>query len=379
MLPDKKPLKLAFIGGGEDSAVGYVHFSASQLDNCFEVVAGAFSRSSKSNELTAQRWNINSERLYTCWKTLIQQEADNVDAFVLLTPTPDHLAMLTTLLDKNLAIICEKSLVGGPKEIALLKQHYQADKHFLAVTFNYSGYAMVRELKHKIANGELGAIQKIHLEMPQEGFRRPPDIAGQAATPQPWRLCDGELPTICLDLGVHLHHLSSFLLNIEPNETIAEFSNHSQYPELIDDIQMLLKYPNNIKGSMWMSKTAIGHRNGLKIRVYGDQGSALWYQLNPDELELSFNDGRREILDRASQCHHAGKFIYNRMKPGHPTGFVEAFANLYRDIATSLHTFKSNKKIQSPYVFSVEHAADGLNLFKAAKESTLSSQWQKVK
>jgi predicted dehydrogenase len=178
---------------------------------------------------------------------------------------------------------------------------------------------------------------------------------------------------------VHLHHLSSFLLNVEPSETIAEFSNHSQYPELVDDIQMLIRYPNNIKGSMWMSKTAIGHRNGLQIRIYGEKGSAKWLQLNPDELALSFNDGRREILDRASDCHHAGDFKYNRMKPGHPTGFVEAFANLYRDIAISLHAFKNNKTIQSPYVFGVEHATDGLNLFKAAKESIRSGRWQEIK
>jgi predicted dehydrogenase len=373
------PLKVAFIGGGETSAVGYVHFAASQLDNNFQVIAGAFCRSSEANESTAQRWNIDSDRVYNCWRALIEKEADNVDAFVVLTPTPDHLKMLTVLLDKNLPIICEKSLVVGPKEMAVLKKHYQADKHFLAVTFNYSGYAMVRELKHKIANGELGKIQKIHLEMPQEGFRRPPDIAGKTAKPQAWRLCDGELPTICLDLGVHLHHLSSFLLNVEPSETIAEFSNHSQYPELVDDIQMLIRYPNNIKGSMWMSKTAIGHRNGLQIRIYGEKGSAKWLQLNPDELALSFNDGRREILDRASDCHHAGDFKYNRMKPGHPTGFVEAFANLYRDIAISLHAFKNNKTIQSPYVFGVEHAADGLNLFKAAKESIHSGRWQEIK
>jgi predicted dehydrogenase len=375
----KAPLKLAFIGGGETSAVGYVHFAASQLDNNFHVVAGAFCRSDEANKSTAQRWNIASDRTYNCWKTLITAEKNNVDAFVILTPTPDHLAMLTTLLDLNLPIICEKSLVVGPKEIAVLKKHYQANKHFLAVTFNYSGYAMVRELKHKIAQGELGEIQKIHLEMPQEGFRRPPDIAGKTAKPQAWRLCDGELPTICLDLGVHLHHLSSFLLALEPSETIAEFANHSQYPQLVDDIQMLLKYPNNIKGSMWMSKTAIGHRNGLQIRVYGDKGSAKWLQLNPDELELSFNDGRREILDRASNCEYAGEFKYNRMKPGHPTGFVEAFANLYRDIAISLHAFKEKKTIQSPYVFGVEHAADGLNLFTAAKKSTQTGQWQTIK
>jgi predicted dehydrogenase len=141
---------------------------------------------------------------------------------------------------------------------------------------------------------------------------------------------------------------------------------------------MLLKYPSGIKGSMWMSKTAIGHRNGLQIRIYGDKGSAKWVQLNPDELELNYNDGRREILDRAGQCDYAHEFRYNRMKPGHPTGFVEAFANLYNDIAEQLIAYHNQANTQNPYVFGLEHAFDGLKLFAAAKRSTETGQWQQV-
>lgn len=372
------PLKLAFIGGGNNSAVGYVHFAATQLDNRFQVQAGAFSRTKEHNFATASRWGIAKEQVYDCWKELIDKEKVSVDAFVVLTPTPDHLEVLTYLLKSNVPIICEKALVSDPSEIDTLETLYDPTQHFLAVTYNYSGYAMVRELKHLIKQNKLGQIQKIHLEMPQEGFRRPPDIAGQSASPQAWRLRDGDIPTICLDLGVHLHHLSSYLLEIEPHSTVAEFSNHSQYPDLVDDIFMMLKYPNDIKGSMWMSKTAIGHRNGLKIRVYGDQGSACWYQLNPDELELNFNDGRRETLDRAGQCEYAHQFRYNRMKPGHPTGFVEAFANLYADIHEELSLFIDGKRAKSEYVFGLEQAKAGLKLFKAAKTSANSHQWQSI-
>ncbi|MBD1582218.1 Gfo/Idh/MocA family protein [Pseudoalteromonas sp. S16_S37] len=371
-------LKLAFIGGGNNSAVGYVHFAASQLDNKFEVVAGAFSRDHKENQATGQRWSISSERIYDCWRDLIKAEKNHVDAMVVLTPTPHHIEVLEALLQADIPIICEKALVTGPSEIKRVQSCYNRSKHFLAVTYNYSGYAMVRELKHLIQKGTLGVIQKIHLEMPQEGFRRPPDIAGKPAMPQAWRLKDCEVPTICLDLGVHLHHLSSYLLELEPTHTIAQFTNHSQYPNLVDDAYLLLKYPNNIRGSMWMSKTAIGHRNGLKVRVYGDQGSACWVQLNPDELELNYNDGRREILDRAGQCQYANQFRYNRMKPGHPTGFVEAFSNLYSDIHTELLQFLSNSDEKSSYVFGVDQSSDGLNLFSAAKASVESEQWEVI-
>ncbi|MBQ4837008.1 MULTISPECIES: Gfo/Idh/MocA family protein [Pseudoalteromonas] len=375
----KHCLKLAFIGGGANSAVGYVHFSAAQLDNRFKVVAGAFSRDSEHNLLTAQQWGIEAKHTYSNWQTMLEKERQNIDAVVVLTPTPHHLEVLETLFKLNIPTICEKSLVCGSDEMQQLAKCYNPKKHFLAVTFNYSGYAMIRELKNLIKLNKLGDIQKIHLEMPQEGFKRPPEIAGKASPPQSWRLQDYAVPTICLDLGVHLHHLSSYLLDLEPTQTSALYATHSQYPNLVDDVQMLLKYPNNITGSMWMSKTAIGHRNGLKVRVYGTEGSATWYQLNPDELELYFNDGRREILDRAGQCQYAHQFRYNRMKPGHPTGFVEAFANLYTDIHQALCSYLNSEENANEYVFGFDQARDGLALFEAATRSNQSGSWEAVK
>ncbi len=373
-----QPLRLAFIGGGSNSAVGYVHFAAARLDNKFSVVAGAFSRDPAVNQQTALQWNIPADQVFADWRDLITEGRPSFDAVVLLTPTPHHIEVLTELMQHNIPVICEKALAAGPSELEQLGKVYDPTQHFLAVTFNYSGYAMVRELKQLIKSGKLGRIQKIHLEMPQEGFKRPPDIAGKKSAPQAWRLQDYEVPTICLDLGVHLHHLSSYLLELEPESTVAQFANHSDYPGLIDDVQMLLKYPQHITGSMWMSKTAIGNRNGLKVRVFGTAGSAIWYQLNPDELELFYNDGRRETLDRAGQCEYAGQFRYNRMKPGHPTGFVEAFANLYQDIHSALSGYLQGRDSQNEYVFGVAQAMAGLQLFKAASISAQSGIWQPV-
>lgn len=371
-------LKLAFIGGGNNSAVGYVHFSAARLDNRFQIVAGAFSRDPLVNHQTGLQWGIPEKHIYADWRQLIQAERNHFDAVVVLTPTPHHMEVLTELLQQDIAVICEKALASGPTELQQLQHIYQPQRHFLAVTFNYSGYAMVRELKQLLKSGRLGTVQKIHLEMPQEGFKRPPDIAGKKSSPQAWRLQDYEVPTICLDLGVHLHHLSSYLLEQEAESTVAQFANHSDYPGLIDDVQMLLRYPGNITGSMWMSKTAIGNRNGLKVRVFGTEGSACWFQLNPDELELNFNDGRREIMDRAGQCEYAGQFRYNRMKPGHPTGFVEAFANLYQDIHLALTEYLQGSHRTNEYVFGLEQAMLGLQLFKAATLSAQTGSWQQI-
>lgn len=371
----KEMLRLAFIGGGINSAVGYVHFAATQLDAKFRVVAGVFSKDRETNQNTAQYWNIPKEKAYDNYEGMIENEEKNIDAVVILTPTPNHEEIIIYLLEKNIPIICEKAITCGLKELDQIKRYYNPDKHFLAVTYNYSGYAMVRELKHVIDCGSIGEVQKIHLEMPQEGFKRPPDIAGKKSKPQEWRLKDYEIPTICLDLGVHLHHLSSFLLGVEPNSVCANFSNHSDFDDLIDDVTMLLKYPNGISGTMWMSKTAIGHRNGLRIRVYGTNGSAEWFQLNPDELKINRSDGSREIIDRAGGCKYASLFRYNRMKPGHPTGFIEAFANLYSDIADALSSHLAGKGVAHNYVFGLEHSKNGLELFSAAKKSAADNVW----
>lgn len=369
-----QPIKLAFIGGGKTSAVGYVHFIAAQMDNNFQVVAGAFCRTKEDNILTGKQWGVAAENCHPSWQDLIEQEKERVDAFVVLTPTPDHLEILIALLAENLPIICEKALLTGPSQVSQLKKHYNPEKHFLAVTFNYTGYAMIRELRARIAAGELGLIQKIQLEMPQEGFRRPPDIAGKTAPPQAWRLKDGEIPTICLDLGVHLHHMTYYLLGQRPTDVIATFRNDSDYQGIVDDVNLLANYSNNISGHMWFSKTAIGNRNGLKVRVFGDKGSAEWLQTNPDELLLNLSDGSRQIIDRGHPGHIIHDWQYNRMKPGHPAGFIEAFANLYMDIAVSLRAH-IDKQGQSPKDYCAEIAYSGLEFFAAAKKSSQNKQW----
>jgi len=201
--------KLAFIGGSINSIAGYPHLIASQMDGRFQVVAGAFSTDREINKQTASKWKI--ERLYQDWQDLIVKEKDKVDAVVVLAPTPLHSQIILELLKHDIPVICEKALVGSIEELAQIEKVYDSKKHFLVVTNNYSGYPMVRELKKRISNGKLGKILHIRLQMPQESFLRPPK---SIKYPQLWRLKDGDIPAISLDLGAHLHHLAYFLLDI---------------------------------------------------------------------------------------------------------------------------------------------------------------------
>lgn len=368
----KKQYKLAFIGGGINSIAGYPHFISSQMDGLFKVVTGAFSSDEETNKLTAEKWGITS--LHTSWQSLIEKERNNIDAVVILTPTPLHVDIIKELLQNDIPVICEKALVSSKEELDEILAVYNPQKHFLVVTNNYSGYPMVRELRKKIQSLELGNILNIRLEMPQESFLRPPQ---SIKYPQSWRLSDKYIPSISLDLGAHLHHLAYFLLGLEPKQVMAEYNSFSKY-NIVDDVTMLLRYSQTLSGSFWISKVALGHRNGLSIEVYGDKASAYWKQENPEKLEISYQNGEKTTIDRGSNILIENSAVYNRMTPGHPAGFIEAFANLYVDIAQALSDYFDKTDSHNPYIYGIEHAVDGVNLLHSASDSNAEQKWMKI-
>jgi len=371
-------LALGFIGGGLSSAAGATHYSACGLDGIWNLEAGAFSRHGDINLETANKWHVDANRLYDDWHKMIDNEKNKLDAVCILTHTPNHAEVIEYVLNKNIPIICEKSITMDVDESNNIRQKLNPKKNFFASIFNYTGYPLIRELKERIAAGDFGKIQQIHIEMPQEGFSRPPSIAGKNTPPQSWRLSDGKIPTICLDLGVHMLNMINFLTNEDPTEVFAEFSNYSVYKNIVDYVQMMLRFGSGMKGSLWMTKTAIGHRNGLTVRVYGEKASSYWYQMSPEELQINHLNGLREIVDRASNCRIAGELRYNRMKPGHPSGFIEAFANLYYDIAGALQEFRNTGTWSTPYVYGFDAAAKGLEIFEAAVESNKKQKWASI-
>lgn len=375
----QRRLSLGFIGGGLSSAVGQTHYAACRLDGRWSLDAGVFSRDPEINRQTAEAWHVAPDRVYAGWRDLIMAERSRLDAVVVLTPTPDHYEVVQALAKSGVPVICEKALTSSLADARALAAQHDERRNFLAVTFNYSGYPMVRELRERITRGDFGKVQQLHIEMPQEGFVRPPAIAGKASSsPQGWRLHDDFIPTICLDLGVHLHHLAVFLCGEEPEQVNAEFSTYSQYSQIIDNVSMWLDYPSGMTSSFWMSKTAIGSRNGLRIRLFGEQGSAEWVQVEPECLRLSTIDGGHQLIDRGGQAGVAGEPRYNRMKVGHPSGFIEAFANLYVDCADALLEWRRNGAHANPYVFGVEHASNGLALFHAARLSSSRRRWERI-
>ena len=304
------PLRLGFIGGSLTSAVGYVHVVASQLDGEWQLVAGCFSRDHQVNQQSAARWRIDPNYCFDNWQQMVNRVA--LDAVVVLTPTPSHTEIVCHLLEQGIAVICEKALAATIDDGELIAVTQQRTGTFLAVTYNYSGYPMVRELRQQIRSGALGQVHQIQCEMPADIFMR------KQSTPQVWRLHDGEIPTLLLDLAVHLHHLCAFLTGAIPRRVNADFHHFGRFGEIVDDAYLWIHYRNQLRASMWVSKSALGQRNGLKIRLFGNDGAAKWYQEQPEQLYLYDSDSLCRILDRGHAT--APTEFIERFKPGHPSG-----------------------------------------------------------
>ncbi len=365
----KKTLRLGFIGGALNSAVGYTHWVASQMDNRWKVVSGCFSRDHDTNHQTAEAWQIPDQKLYADWESYILEEKENLDAVVVLTPTPHHHEVVSELLTAGLAVICEKAMAADLQQSNHIKQALDQTKGFLAVTFNYSGFSLVRDLRRHVKEGIFGKLKQIQIEMPSDAFIQ----AEEKMHPQAWRLKDGRIPTILLDLAVHIHHLTGFVSGLKPVSVNADFHHDSNFDGIIDDAYMWVRYENDFRASMWVSKSALGYRNGLKLRLFGENGSAEWLQEEPERLHIFNKESVRSTFDRGN-CLHPDE-VRERFKPGHPGGFVEAFANLYGDIADALEEFQETGNHSNPYVFGWDHANEGLELLDAAVTANEKKIW----
>ena len=366
----KKPLKAAMIGGGINSAVGRSHEIAMRLDNAFELVAGCFSRDTKINSRSAEIYQVAPQRVYDSLENLLASEREDLDAVVIATPIMAHVDQIIAVLDTGLTVICDKPLVSSSAECNLLLTRVTGESTRLFSIFNYTGYQAVREIRQRVRSGEIGKVFKIMAEMPQDSYLRLKN-AGKIDAIQPWRLVDGEVPCLSLDLFAHIHSLVNFITGLKPVAVSARSRTISGASEgLIDDVDSLIEYDNGLLLNAWYGKVALGSRNGLKIRIYGSLGSFEWYQEQPEQVIYANAIGDRMLLDRISSTSSVTQESrYNRFKAGHPAGFIEAFANYYFDIARAMSEASLNE-----YTLSASVAMEGIAVSEAIQLSSQTSQ-----
>ncbi|PQJ26415.1 hypothetical protein BSZ31_03950 [Limnobacter sp. SAORIC-690] len=361
-----KPIKVAMIGGGVNSAVGRVHEIAMKMDNEFDLVAGCFSRNPEFNAESGRQYNVPANKLYPSAEALIDAVAHEVDAVVIATPIKSHAQYIHLALDHNLRVISDKPLLANVQECKELLARIHPDNTQVFSIFNYTGYPAVREMKRRVESGAIGSVFKVMVEMPQDSYMR---LSNQNKTHaiQAWRLEDGDISCVSLDLFVHLHSLVNFVCGNTPvavNAWQRAITNVS--PGLIDEVDAVIQYSNNLMVNAWYGKAVLGYRNGLRIRVFGTKGSLQWHQESPEMIEAADEAGNRMLLDRISTGSEiTAQPRYNRFKAGHPSGFIEAFANYYADIAQAMRDEKLNA-----YTLSTGVAAEGLALSQAIAQAS---------
>jgi predicted dehydrogenase len=369
----RHPLNIGFVGGSVHSAIGNVHRIASSMDRRFRLTSGCFSRNPISNSETANAWGVTQDRLYHDYPTMLNNEREVLDAIIVLTPANSHFDVIQEALRLGIDVISEKPLCSSPIEVQQLHELQQQSSKQLFVTFNYTGYPMVRELKHRVERGDFGSIHSVRLTMQQEGYLRV-NTAGEPIVPQSWRLEDSDIPTVSLDLGTHVLHLLHFVLGVWPKRVFARMSSNGNFPTVIDDVDVLAELDDGSHASAWWSKCALGHQNGLSIEIFGSEGSAYWLQADPELILLSNNAGHKTQIHRGSRdCLVAQEPRYNRFKMGHPSGFIEAFSNLYYDIYDALRSQQTN-----PFVFDADNSLTVMRSLAALSVSAKTQSWQEV-
>lgn len=367
------------VGASLASAVGGVHRRAVALDRRFEIVAACFSPDPADQQATADREGVDVDRRYDSLGDLLAAESDSIDAVAIVTPTPMHRDQVIAALEAGVPVICEKALAGSLDDTLAIAHELDERGGFLAVTYGYVGYPMVRELRARIARGDLGAVHRIEVHMPQEGFLPPNDAA--AASIQAWRRVDGDVPTIALDLAVHTDQLARFVAGGQPHRVLGVERSVGGMG-VVDDITMLVVDDDERVTSTWCSKAALGHRNGLSLQVLGEQAAATWHQSEPETLRIATRSRTMEYLDPGSPgLLVAGDQRYQRFKPGHPAGFIEAMANVYSDIADAIVDYRTGTFVAEnrPDVAGIDAALAGMKVLDAAHRSARQSAWITVR
>ncbi|MDR3510769.1 MAG: Gfo/Idh/MocA family oxidoreductase [Caulobacteraceae bacterium] len=333
------PLRLAMVGGGPGSFIGPVHRMAAELDGAFELVAGAFSRDRQRSIAAADRYGVATDRAYADYRQMIAAEHDRPDgAEVVAVVTPNHLhfPVAQAALAAGIHVISDKPATATLAEALALQVMIDRAGVRYGLSYTYTGYPMVREARELCCGGELGAIRKVVVEYSQGWLSHAIERAGdrQAA----WR-ADPEQAGVggCIgDIGVHAFNIAEFVSGRQVAELCADLSSVVPGRALDDDCNMLLRFDNGAPGVLIASQIAAGDRNGLRLRVYGERGNLDWSHENPQILTVNWADRPTEILHAGAPYLRRGATRDSRLPSGHPEGFIEAFANIYRDFADDI-------------------------------------------
>ena len=339
-----RKLRMGMVGGGKDAFIGAIHRLAANMDGLIELSCGALSINPEIAMASGEALFLPKDRTYTTFEEMIKAEAalpadKRMDFVTIVTPNFAHFAPAKMALEHGFHVVIEKPITFSLEEAKELKQILDKTGLTLCLTHTYSGYPLVKQIKAMIKDDQLGKIRKVWVEYPQGWLSKLSEREGNAQAA--WRTDPKKSgkSSVMGDIGTHAAHLAEYVTGSKITAICAELNTMVEGRVLDDDGAVMLKFDNGAKGVLMASQVAAGEENGIRIRVYGEHGGVEWYQHEPNTLLVKW-------LDKPTQIYRAGgnnghylspMAIHNCRTPaGHPEGYLEAFANIYRNFALTL-------------------------------------------
>jgi predicted dehydrogenase len=337
-----RKLRMGMVGGGKDAFIGAIHRLAANMDGLIEVVSGALSINPEIAVDSGKALFLAKDRTYLTFEEMIEKESKlaadrRIDFVTIVTPNFAHFAPAMLAMDKGFHVVIEKPITFTLDEAKQLKKKVEQTGLILLLTHTYSGYPMVKQARAMVKEGAFGNIRKIYVEYPQGWLSKLSEKEGNAQAA--WRTDpkkSGKAGAMG-DIGTHAAHLAEYISGLKITHLCADLNILVKGRALDDDGNVLLKFDNGAAGVLMASQVAAGEENALKIRIYGEKGGLEWAQQEPNTLITRWLDKPVEILRAGTNGYLSPDAIHNCRTPaGHPEGYLEAFANLYRNFALTL-------------------------------------------
>ena len=342
-----RKLKMGMVGGGSDALIGAVHRAAALMDGQIEFVAGALSSTPDRSIAFGKELGLSDERNYGSWEAMLEEESslpeeERIDFVSVVTPNHLHFPVATAFVEAGINVVCDKPMVLSSEEAGQLIETVEKSGVLFAVTYPYTGYPMVKQARHMVRRGDLGEIRKVIVEysqgwlaakleeseVKQAEWRTDPEKAGVAGAMG--------------DIGSHAENLVTTVTGLEISEICADLTAFVPGRQLDDDGNLLIRYEGGAKGVMICSQVSIGEENRLSLRIYGDEAGLEWRQQEPNYLHLKPAGSPGQTLERGNEYLHEEPRAATRIPPGHPEGFIEAFANVYSDVTAAIRNARGS-------------------------------------
>jgi predicted dehydrogenase len=384
-----KRLKMGMVGGGGDAFIGAVHRRAAIMDGEIELVAGALSSRREKALASGRAWYLPDDRNYGSWEEMLERElsrpeGERIDFVSVVTPNHVHFPVARAFVEAGFNVVLDKPMVHTSEQAERLVEAVERTGVVFAVTYQYTGYPMVKQARHMVNSGQLGELRKVIVEYNQDWLAR--NIEEGGAKQAEWRTDPAKsgIAGAIGDIGSHAENLVATITGLEVSEVCAELTSFVPGRRLDDDGNLLIRYEGGAKGVLIASQISAGEENNLRIRIYGTKGGLEWRQEEPNYLHFKPDEAPEQVLKRGNAYLSEDAKRATRLPSGHPEGFIEAFANVYASVAATIRTRRGEL---GPYGMeddfpTVYDGARGVHFIEKTVESARSdkkwlySRWQ---